>query len=210
MAGPAIVTAIERLDGRRRRVVVDGEPFAIVSLDVVRETTLSEGDSWDPDDLRTALLRASFPCARTRALRLASVKDRSSAQLRDRLLREGLPVEAVDEAVATLRASGVVDDARWACSTVTRRASRGYGRLRIEAELKRAGIPTEVSAPALEESVPEDAEPSRALEAARLLAARLRDPDRLATALVGRGFPPSTALSSARDVLFAEEAPESP
>src|SRR5207302_7798303 len=85
------------------------------------------------------------------ALRLATRalvhRDRSIAELRDRLDRRGVAESERDEALATLERSGVVDDGRFASARAAALAERGYGNAAISADLERRGIGGELREP---------------------------------------------------------------
>ena len=143
-----------------------------------------------PEDARQAAFAAG--------LRLLAGREMSTARLRERLRRRGLPDDAVDDAVARLTRAGALDDARAARAaartlvTVKRRGAH-----RVSRELERMGFATALVASTLTEVLGETDE--RAV-IARIIASRLhgrpRIPDpaayrRLFAALLRRGFPGS-------------------
>jgi regulatory protein len=88
---------------------------------------------------------------REAAMRLLARREHSLRELADKLARKGWPNEAIDVALAALADEGLQSDARFAESFVRQRAEKGYGPVRIRAELRRRGI--------------DDVEADRALEA---------------------------------------------
>ena len=123
-----------------------------------------------------------------RALRLLSVRSRSRAELRIRLVRAGYEPLEIEEAIADLEAVGLVDDERFA---------REY------AEHQGKGIDRAVAEQAVGETNPED-EAERAFELARGRLERLRGlpPDiahrRTVGFLLRRGYEPIIAGSAVR------------
>jgi regulatory protein len=129
-------------------------------------------------------------------LRLLAGREMSTARLRDRLRRRGLPDDAVDDAVARLTRTGALDDPRAARAAArTLVAVKLRGRHRVVRELERLGF-----APALvQQTLAEvlgDTDERAAM--ARVIAARMHgrpaiaDPAayrRLFGALLRRGFP---------------------
>jgi regulatory protein len=120
-----------------------------------------------------------------------------------RIYLEGKRVEPelIDEVVAELERTGVLDDARYAERfTEDRRSLSGWGPERIELELTRRGIPQELVEPALSRRTREDE-----LEAARgLVAERFpaleddRARNRAWQLLVRRGYDAELAYDALR------------
>lgn len=72
--------------------------------------------------------------------RLCLVREQASAQLRQRLVREGFESEDAEAAIERALACGLVDDGRFADVLVRSRLSQGRGRRGIAAELEGLGI----------------------------------------------------------------------
>jgi len=82
--------------------------------------------------------------------RALSVRDRTIAELRAYLEGKRVEPEAIEQVVAELRESGVLDDARYAERFAEdRRSLMGWGSERIEQDLSRRGVPAELIEPAL-------------------------------------------------------------
>lgn len=79
--------------------------------------------------------------ARLVALRLLTGRDFASADLRARLEARGFAAQAVRTVLEELTDSGVLNESRFAENYVSWHAGRGQGPLRIEADLRRLGIP---------------------------------------------------------------------
>lgn len=88
--------------------------------------------------------------ARRAALRMLERREFSAAELRRRLASKGVENADAGAAVAELGAKGLQSDARFAESMVRARANRGYGPLRIAAELKARGVAEDIGREALD------------------------------------------------------------
>lgn len=200
----AVLTAI-RTHGRgsrRRTLVIDGDPWGTVPVEVLRDLDLREGDSLDLGELPAAIEEAAAPRARERALRLLMYRERSASELQTRLIDDGYPHHVIVDLVRSLTASGLVDDARFAENFARVLVlSRGYGRPRALRELLSKGISEELAHAALEAIAPEDDEAARAQQRAHALFRAGDTADRLAARLARRGFAPGVALRAARGEL---------
>jgi regulatory protein len=123
-----------------------------------------------------------------------------------RLRRRGAPAEVADEVVADLTARGYLDDALFARLWVATRSARGYGRVRLAAELRARGV-----APALVQEALGAVEPDADLERARAIARRRlpalrsargeRAAGRLRDHLLRRGFAGGLVARVVRELL---------
>jgi regulatory protein len=133
--------------------------------------------------------------------RALSVRDRSVAELRGYLEGKRVEPETIDGVIEELSESGILDDARYAERfTEDRRSLMGWGRERIEQDLSRRGIPSELIEPALADRSREDE-----LAAARALLGRRFGPlgddrarNRAWQLLVRRGYEPELAYDAVR------------
>jgi regulatory protein len=130
--------------------------------------------------------------ARERCLRLLSVRARSAAELRERLVGAGFEKSVTGSVLADLAAAGLVDDEEFARSWIAARAGAGIGRHRLRAELGRKGIERGEIERLLAEQVDDEMERGRAEAIARRrLAEGTRDAKALARVrrlLLGRGY----------------------
>lgn len=186
----------------RRSIFLDGERWRDAPSPVLKSLGVSPGQQVDPDALEDSIEMVAASCARDRAYRLLGYRDRSSAELRDRLLDDGYPPAIADELVASLVASGIVDDQRFARSLATSLvACRGFGRHRALREMAHRGVTNDLACEALDELAPADRERDRAAEAALRLRRAGDTPPRLAGRLVRRGFSTSDAYDAASSAL---------
>ncbi len=149
---------------------------------------------------------------RSRALVLLDSRERSRAELKQRLLAAGFSEDLVTEVLDNLTAVGLVDDRRFAEEWVRQRSEmRGKSRHILDLELKRKGISAPLRAEALNTLDPE-MERERALELARKKAASLTripanrsDNDTWMRRIVGmlsrRGYPQGLSFALGKQAL---------
>jgi regulatory protein len=194
------ITAIEKQRRRQRaNIYLDGRYAFSLSLELVTQTGLHEGDALSPhqvDALRQADVRHQ---AQGAALRLLAYRPRSEAEMRQRLARRDLPEEVVQETIARLREQGLLSDAAFARFWVeTRDQNSPRGRRLLWQELSVKGIEREVARQAIAAVAEEDA----ALRAAQKKARHLQGQDyplfrrRLGDFLLRRGFPYPTVRTT--------------
>ena len=95
-----------------------------------------------------------------KALALLSAMDRTEAELREKLRRNGFSDEAAGEAVSYVKKLHYLDDERYAAGYLRERTRKGYGPRRSRYELQRRGIPDEILEEAAENVSEEDEEES--------------------------------------------------
>lgn len=128
-----------------------------------------------------------------RGLDLLARRMHFTAELRTKLARRGYPEAEVDGAIERLSADGFLDEHEAARMLVRSLQRRGYGRRRLELDLRRRGADAAAAGAALEHVDDEDE-----LERAGSVAARwrsthpARDAAALARHLERRGFAPRT------------------
>ncbi len=210
----ALLTEIRilRRGSHRRTLVLDGEPWRDAPSDVVSEAHLNVGDEVDPRELRERLAGIEPGCARDRAVRLLTYRDRSVAELRERLAEDGFLPETVSGVVDRLTDVGLVDDERFARSFARSLTQiRHLGRSRAARELAARGIDPELAGEALDEALSVEAEEAAAGEFSRSLARRPgATRDKIAARLARRGYSPRVALSAARQAMEASESESDP
>jgi regulatory protein len=115
-------------------------------------------------------------------------RDLSAADLDRRLAAKGFEEREREEALATLRRTGVLDDRRYSESRAASLAARGASDALIRHDLERAGVARELVDEAVEAL---DPEPDRA----RRIADRRGPGLRTARYLAGKGFPEETVAA---------------
>ena len=136
------VTALERRPGKKGvRLCLDADIEMVVSLEVCLQRGLRIGDDITGaqlDEIQAAEERRR--CLES-ALRLLSYRQRSEAELRDRLMRKRVPPEVVQDTMERLRSAGLLDDQEFARSWVESRNQRAPRSRRLAAaELRARGV----------------------------------------------------------------------
>jgi regulatory protein len=134
-------------------------------------------------------------------LKMLARRELSEAQVRQRLARRGHDEDAIDRAVARLKAERAIDDARVAAAIArTETSIKRRGRLRVRRQIENAGIAGPVARRAVDDAF-EEIDPGALLEAAlgrRLRGGRAiaddREFQRLYRFLIGQGFGPDEVL----------------
>ena len=90
--------------------------------------------------------------ARRIALSLLARREHSARELHFKLIARGCAESDVDAVLAALRIERLLSDERFAEAYVASRRERGYGPVRIEAELRERGVADEVIATHLDDS----------------------------------------------------------
>ena len=194
---------VPRRGSRRRTLVLDGEPWRDVPSDVVSEAHLKADAEVDPGDLAARFVEIEPRCARDRAVRLLTYRERSVKDLTDRLEQDGYLPEVVSAAVTRLVDVGLVDDERFARSLARNLTQiRRVGRGRASRELSGHGIDPELAADAIDEALSVEDEVAAARDLARSLSSRTgATRDKVASRLLRRGYAPRVALTAARDAM---------
>jgi regulatory protein len=206
----AIITAIEPdpRGSKRRAIHLEGECWRKTSVEVVRALGLHSGQEHHPEALEAAIAAEEPSAAHTRALRLLAHRERSTSELRDRLLQDGYPEPLVGDLSARLVGAGLLDDSRFADMLARSLAARGLGATRVKRELAAKGVPEDLARGLLAERFGPDDEDERARsQAARLARSGRRDPERIAAALARKGFSSGVSWRAAKEAAaeFAEE-----
>lgn len=190
-----LITGIEQQKNRkdRKSIFVDGGFLAGVHSDVVSALGLAVGQVVDEKRLNELLRAESVRKAREKALSLLSYRDRSTNEIRRRLIRSDFATDVVEEVVEQFSSSGLLDDEKFSRDWISsRQASKPAGRARLSEELRSKGIRPEVVNDALASLDPER-EKALAREAAARKLGKLNMDDqswkrKLISFLSRRGF----------------------
>jgi regulatory protein len=176
----ATVTAL-RGRGARVAVELDGVPWRTLPVSAVAETGLTIGLTLDRERARVLARALRRERAADLTVRALARRDRSRAELDERLARAGVRTGDRQETLARASSAGLVDDARFATTRARALAERGAGDLFVLHDLERHGLEESTARAALSELEPE------ATRAARIVAARGRSA-RTLRYLASRGF----------------------
>ena len=178
-------------------VFLDGASFALVSAGDVHALGLAVGAALVPEAVARLEQRAEVFAARLGALRILAFRALPSTEIQRRLVRKGFVPATAGEAVASLVAAGLINDAEFARHFARTRAKRfRYGPARLARDLRRLGIGQEEADRAVREALASEGVDTGELlrEAAARKLRSLGDVDpqvrrrRLKTYLLRRGF----------------------
>lgn len=206
-AEPAKPQTVDELRAAMDNILANNAPAAESPSKKERRQARAERraarESGEPEELSDDQWQEK---ARGIILRQLTASDKTSKQLKDKLLEKECPEDIADEVLERYAELNLVDDERFAKSWVVARArSRGLARGAIRHELRSKGIEDEVAAEALEQ-IDDETEEARARE---LVRAKLRpasmglDRDKALRRLVGmlgrKGYHGSMAFKVARE-----------
>ncbi|GAA1561469.1 regulatory protein RecX [Brevibacterium picturae] len=148
---------------------------------------------------------ASYAKAKKTAMNMLAMRDHASGELRDKLLKRDFLPEAVDELIAKLQKSRLLDDEEFAHRYVrAHRERRKLSRTALKRELNKKGLSADIVSGAVEDV---DGEEDLARQVAEKKAASSRGLDyevrerRILGMLARRGFASSVCLKVTREVL---------
>ncbi|MBQ9058501.1 MAG: regulatory protein RecX [Atopobiaceae bacterium] len=160
----------------------------------------------DVAGLKTEIAAAEIAAARARALRLVEMRDRCAHEITEKLATDGYSKSCISAVVEWLCALRIVDDAHFAEIFVRSKCHAGWGRARIERELRARDIEPSALTGWPEDFFEDDDELERAYSiASRRPMPRLRAFEKTVRFLLGRGFSMSVATQAARRVLDERE-----
>lgn len=165
------ITAIEpqQKNPQRVNIYLDGE--FVFGLARITAGWLMVGQELTEEKIASLQAEDATETAYQKALHFLSYRPRSSAEVRQNLLKRGIPDALVEETVNRLQRAGLVNDQEFARTWIENRNTfhpRSKSALRME--LRRKGLSDEIVQPVLDEQVDEEA---LAFEAARKYARRL-------------------------------------
>jgi regulatory protein len=169
------------------------------------EATQARGEGEAPP--ATGRLGEEVARAVSYARRATAKTPLSEARLRRRMEERDITAPAVEQALRRCREAGIVDDRAFALALVDEGRRKGYAPARIERDLRRREIDTEVIDEALATIGDRDLE-AAAYDVARRRATQLKDEDteavfrRLVGYLGRRGYPDALARKVARQAVF--------
>jgi len=137
--------------------------------------------------------------AMDRIVSLVNVRDRSVAEIEERLNREGYSPEDVCRAIDRAESCGILSDARFADLFIRSKIRSGWGRIKIQTHLGRYGIDVSTIQGYPERYFDCDSEEERA---SAILAKRpvpsMRPVEKMARHLVSKGFDFDVSFQAAR------------
>jgi regulatory protein len=136
------ITALERRAGHKRvTLYLDSDVKVLVGLELCVQRGLRVGSELSDSELAELNEQEARRRCLESALRLLSYRQRSEAELRDRLLRRRIAPHIVAETTERLRSAGLLNDAAFAQSWVESRDLRApRSRRLIASELRTRGV----------------------------------------------------------------------
>ena len=214
-----IVTKIERQkrNSRRANLFIDGEFAFGIHDEVLLRSGIRKGDHLTEEALQKIRESEELSLARNRALKFLSARLRTEAEVRSDLVEKEFHPGTVDRVVLHLRELRLLDDMRYARAFVhDARLRSALGRILLQKELQRKGVPPSVIQEVLAESTRPEEEEDVAFRAASKLLERYRTsrksipPERrrarTAQFLARRGFDWQTISEVTKKLFRGEES----
>ena len=119
-------------------------------LNELADFTLHSGMEFDEEGYAALLDACTFYAVRRKAASLLSARAMSAGELRRKLIEKGASPEHAEKAVDRLLELGAIDEESYAAMVVRHYGLKGFGRRRVESELRRHMVPREYWEDALE------------------------------------------------------------
>jgi regulatory protein len=195
----------QRRSSRRVSVYIDGSFAFGLAQETVQALGLAEGMDVERTELDRICREDQLHHARNYAYLLLSYKARTSAELKQRLVRKGFSPDIVQATLERLAQLRLVNDEQFARQFAEDRVNLGHkGQWRVRAELRKRGVARDQIEQAIAGAPDETAAAREVAEKFRARNRRL-EPDVLKRRLYGflarRGFGPDTI----RQVLDASD-----
>lgn len=141
LGGEITRLAVQKNDSDRVSVFLDGAFAFGVHQDLVLKHQLVTGQTLRPDEHQALMEEDEVMRAKGKALDYLAHKARTENEVRRKLRTKECTSAVIDRVIAYLRERGYLDDENYAHEYVRRRFShKGYGPVRLRAELKKRGI----------------------------------------------------------------------
>ena len=137
-----IVTEIRPVTKQKYQIDVEGEPAFVLYKGEVSRYHLEKDREISAEVYREIVEEVLTKRAKLRAMHLLEQGDRTKKGLRENLLKNGYPSEAVEEAMAYVESFHYIDDKRYALTYIQNQSGK-KGRARIQMELRQKGVPQE-------------------------------------------------------------------
>ena len=199
-----IVTEIRPVTKQKYQIDVEGEPAFVLYKGEVSRYHLEKDREISAEVYREIVEEVLTKRAKLRAMHLLEQGDRTKKGLRENLLKNGYPSEAVEEAMAYVESFHYIDDKRYALTYIQNQSGK-KGRARIQMELRQKGVPQEYIDQAFQETE-EDTDARGVIRELILKKRREQGPmeekerQKLYGFLMRRGFSSSDILSVLREL----------
>ncbi len=204
-----VVVSVQRKGSVSRQVCLDDGSFFLLSEDQCLDIGIGEGVEVTISTLQDAHSRYEQVRAVEKGMALIASRDHARGEVQRKLEQRGFTAVAIGYAVERLEEYGYLDDAKFAEAYVGERLRRHpEGRRALAAGLAKRGVNRHVAERVLDEILDEETEHDALDRAAAKLSADGRPPDKLAAALIRRGFAPGAVWGWIRARLREDNAQE--
>ena len=165
-----------------------------IEAELVYEFNLEKGQVLTEDTLNCLLDQEELLNAKQDAFNLLSYRQRSTQELKERLLRKDYGIEIVNQVINILNRLEYLDDEEFAISWIKDRITKGYGPYRIRQQLKEKGVNVNIIEQGLSEEYSSQLEYNLASDLAAKKRSRYSDEDyheqryKLSKVLERKGF----------------------
>ncbi len=158
------------------RIELDGERFASVAPEAIRQHGLRVGQELDPALRERLTVDADAEAAYRTVLRAIERRSFARADLGRRLRRKGHTADAIESALERAAEQGLLDDVAFAANFVETRSARGRGPARLARDLAAMGVERSVIDRAVARLAgPSEGQADMSMALATKRAAQLRD-----------------------------------
>ena len=145
-----IITQISEASKARCRIYIDGQFAFVLYKGELRQFHIKEGQELSEGDYQEITTRILPKRAKLRCMNLLQSRDYTCRQLEDKLKEGEYPQECIDEAIAYVASYGYIDDLRYAKDFIEYHLN-SRSRVRIETDLMRKGVSSDIIGRAFEE-----------------------------------------------------------
>lgn len=157
-----IITAIEAGENKKYKVYLNDEPAFELYKSEIKSCNLVKGMELEEELHNRILYEIVGKRAKKRAMHILEKRDKTEQQLRDKLIENRYPIEAVEDAIAYVKSYGYIDNVSYARRYIEyRRKNKSLKQLKMELYAK--GISNEILCQVLEEMEDGEGETIKAL-----------------------------------------------
>ena len=151
------VTRLEAWEKKKIKVYVDDVFCFFLYANEVKRLKIQEEEEISDVVLKEIYEKILFPRCQNKLVSLLEYKDRTSQELKERLLREGYPQEVVNQVILWGREYHFIDEERFARNYVKKNATKKGERL-LRIELSQKGVEKELMDELLEDILEQEKE----------------------------------------------------
>lgn len=134
-----MITAIEKMDAKRYKVFLDGQPAFPLYIGELKEYRIKEGQELEEEVYRDILTKVLPLRARKRCLYLLQSRAYTEKKLREKLKEGCYPIEVIEDAISYVKSYHYIDDYAYAREYVFYHKEK-EPRRKLEEKLRQRGI----------------------------------------------------------------------